>query len=254
MATDGYFVACLARSEAELTSLAAEHEHLHAVVADVTDEAALDATIDRVLEAYGPCAVLVNNAGYGLRAAVEEIPLDQFRRQMAVNVFSCVQLIQKVLPGMRQAKSGCIVNISSVAGRISTPFGGAYCGTKFALEALSDALRVEVKPFGVRVVLIEPGPVKTHFLSAAAVVSDDILENPDSPYAKGYSGMLAQLKDLHSGAWSTDAVVDIVMRSIRNENPSARYGAHDWILTLAIQLRNFSPRLLDYMLARRMGL
>jgi len=254
MAREGYVVACLARSKVDLDALAAEHEHLHAVVADVTDAEGLEAAIDGVLDAHGPCVVLVNNAGYGLRAAVEEIPLDQFRRQMEVNVFSCVRLIQKVLPGMRAARNGCIVNVSSVAGRIATPFSGAYCATKFGLEALSDALRLEVKSLGIRVILIEPGPVKTNFVTAAAEVSDDILENPSSPYSKGYAGMLAQLNQMHSGAWTTEAVVDVTMRAIQSPNPKARYGTHDWLLTLAINLRKFSPGLLDYMLMRRMGL
>jgi len=223
-------------------------------VADVTDRDGLEVAIDTLLEAHGPCEVLVNNAGYGLRAAVEEIPLDTFRRQMEVNVFSCVRLIQKVLPGMRAARSGCIVNISSVAGRISTPFSGAYCATKFGLEALSDALRVEVRSYGIRVVLIEPGPVKTNFVAAAAEVSDAILENPASPYSQGYGGMLEQLRTLHDGAWTPDAVADITVRAIRNPHPKARYGAHDWLLSLAIALRSWSPRLLDALLARRMKL
>lgn len=247
-------MACLARSRDDLETLSATHEHLHAVVADVTDRDGLEAAIDALLETHGPCEVLVNNAGYGLRAAVEEIPLDSFRRQMEVNVFSCVRLIQKVLPGMRAARSGCIVNISSVAGRISTPFSGAYCATKFGLEALSDALRVEVRSFGIRVVLIEPGPVKTNFIVAAAEVSDEILENPTSPYAHGYGGMLAQLRTLHDGAWTPEAVADITLRAIQSPNPKARYGAHDWLLSLAIALRAWSPRLLDTLLARRMKL
>ncbi len=247
-------MACIARSRADLEAVAAEHEHLHAVIADVTDREGLEVAVDEILERHGRCEVLINNAGYGLRSAVEEIPMDQFRRQMEVNVFSCVRLIQKVLPGMRQARSGCIVNISSVAGRVATPYSGAYSATKFGLEALSDALRLELKPFGIRVVLIEPGPVKTNFVTAAANVSDDILENPTSPYSKGYSVMMAQLNKMHAGAWTTDAVADITLRAIASPNPAARYGAHDWFLTLVINLRTLSPRLLDYLLSRRMKL
>ena len=124
--------------------------------------------------------VLVNNAGYGQLGPIEEIPADKLRRQLEVNVVGLVAFTQPFLPGMRGRGTGTIVNVSSVAGRVAAPFMGAYNASKFALEGLSDSMRVELGSFGVRVVLIEPGPIRTDFGRAA----DDVREEgPYSAYA-----------------------------------------------------------------------
>lgn len=254
LAQQGYTVAAIARAESELKALAAQHEAILAVPLDLTDPVATDQVIGALLAERGPCAVLVNNAGAGLRAAVEEIPLEVWRRQFELNLFSGARLTQLVLPGMREARRGHIQNISSVAGLLSTPFSGAYCATKFALEAMSDALRLEVAPWGIHVTLIEPGPVKTHFLEAAAEVSDPILDDARSPYAAFYEGMRRHLGDLHADAWPVERVVDICVSAIGSPSPRPRYGAYSWLLALAIRLKALVPGLLDRVLARRMGL
>lgn len=250
LARGGHTVAAVARSEAELRAL----EGVLPVPLDLTDPEAVDRVVGALLQAHGPCGVLVNNAGMGLRAAVEEIPMDAWRRQFELNLFSCARLTQLVLPGMRAARRGHIQNISSVAGLLSTPFSGAYCATKYALEAMSDALRLEVAPFGVRVTLIEPGPVKTHFLEAAAAASDAILEDPGSAYAAPYRAMLAQLGSLHAGAWPIERVADICMGAIESPAPRARYAAYSWQLAMVLRLRAVAPGLVDGVMARRMGL
>jgi NAD(P)-dependent dehydrogenase (short-subunit alcohol dehydrogenase family) len=148
---------------------------------DVTDDASLRAGVDAVLAESGRIDLLVNNAGYGSYGAVEDVPLSEARAQFEVNVFGAAALIAQVLPGMRERRSGTIVNISSMGGRIHTPMGAWYHATKFALEALSDSLRLEVAPFGIRVVVVEPGAIRTEWGQIAA---DNLRAvSGDGPYA-----------------------------------------------------------------------
>jgi NADP-dependent 3-hydroxy acid dehydrogenase YdfG len=134
---------------------------------DVTDEASMTAAVKTVEDAEGAVGVLVNNAGYSQSGAVESIPMDAVRKQFETNVFGLVRMCQLVLPAMREQRWGRIINLSSMGGRLVFPGGGYYHATKYAVEALSDALRFEVKGFGVAVVLIEPGLIKTEFGTAA---------------------------------------------------------------------------------------
>ena len=141
---------------------------IHTLALDVTDEASMTEAVTAVETAAGPVAVLVNNAGYGLYGPVEQLPMDEIRRQFETNFFGLVRLTQLVLPGMRSRGKGRILNVSSMGGRITLPGGAFYHASKYAVEALSDALRMEVAQFGIDVVLIEPGPVKTPWNDIAA--------------------------------------------------------------------------------------
>ncbi len=252
LCTEGWTVAALARDADALDALAEAHPGVVPVACDLTDPGpALEEALSALFAAHGPCTLLINNAGFGLRAAVEEIPLALWRRQFELNLFATARLAQAVLPGMRAAGEGCIVNVSSVAGRIATPYSGAYAATKFALEAASDALRLEVAPFGISVILVEPGPVATSFLAAAGEASDAILDRAGSPYASGYGVLRAQLDGLHGAAWPSERVVDRMMAAITSSSPPARVVCCDRSLRLALWLRALAPGLLDRLLARR---
>lgn len=141
---------------------------INVLALDVTDDASMQAGIDSIISMSGRIDVLVNNAGYGSYGAVEDVSLQEARTQFDVNVFGAVRLIQLVLPHMRRNRSGTIVNITSMGGKIHTPLGAWYHGTKFALEAISDCLRMEVQPFGIDVVVVEPGGIKTEWAGIAA--------------------------------------------------------------------------------------
>ncbi len=130
---------------------------------DVTDDASMVAGVQRILDERGRLDVLVNNAGYGAYGAVEDVPIDEARRQFEVNVFGLARLVQLVTPHMRAQRTGRIVNISSIGGRFYEPLGAWYHATKFAVEGFSDSLRVELAPFGIEVVLVEPGPIRTEW-------------------------------------------------------------------------------------------
>ncbi len=152
---------------------------------DVTDGDQVGAVVDRLIEETGEIDCLINNAGYAKYAPTEDVPLAEFHRQFDVNLYGPYRLIQAVLPHMREQENGTIINVSSVNGRITHPLGGAYSGSKYALEAVSDALRVETAGFGIDVVLVEPGPVDTSFDERAdseAVPEDERTPAYDSLY------------------------------------------------------------------------
>ena len=155
----GYTVYGAARRVEKIEELASEG--VKALSLDVTDEASMEAAVQQIIDAEGRIDVLINNAGYGSYGAIEDVPIDEARRQFEVNLFGLARLTQLVLPHMRARGSGRILNISSMAGRITSPLGAWYHATKYALEAFSDALRMEVEEFGIDVVIIEPGGIKT---------------------------------------------------------------------------------------------
>ena len=162
----GLTVYATARQVDSLAGLA--RQGIRTLALDVTDEASMTAAVAAIEDAAGPVGVLVNNAGYGLYGPVEQLPMDEIRRQFETNFFGLVRLTQLVLPGMRRRGRGRILNVSSMGGRITLPGGAFYHASKYAVEGLSDALRMEVAQFGIDVVLIEPGPVKTPWNDVAA--------------------------------------------------------------------------------------
>ena len=157
----GFEVYAVARRFERMAALAATG--VHTFTMDVTDDASMVAGIERVIGETGRIDVLVNNAGYGSYGAVEDVPIEEARRQFEVNVFGLARSCQLVTPHMREAESGRIINISSIGGKFYEPLGAWYHATKFAVEGFSDSLRVELRPFGIDVVLIEPGPIKTEW-------------------------------------------------------------------------------------------
>ena len=157
----GYVVYAAARRVDRMAHLA--DAGIKPVMLDVTDDASMVGLVETVLAESGHIDVLVNNAGYGSYGSLEEVPLDEARRQFEVNVFGLARLTQLVLPGMRAQRSGHVVNISSMGGKIYFPLGAWYHATKFAVEGLSNSLRMEVAPFGIQVVVIEPGGIATEW-------------------------------------------------------------------------------------------
>jgi NAD(P)-dependent dehydrogenase (short-subunit alcohol dehydrogenase family) len=191
---------------------------------DVTDEESMRAGVAAVEEAEGSVGALVNNAGYSQSGAVETIPMDELRRQFETNVFGLVRMCQLVLPGMRKAGRGRIVNISSMGGRLVFPGGGAYHGTKYAVEAISDAMRFEVRGFGVHVSVIEPGLIKTSF-GETAVGS---VPQEDGPYAEFNTAVAAATAGAYDGAFGKlgggpDAVAKAIEKAITSRRPRTRY-------------------------------
>jgi NADP-dependent 3-hydroxy acid dehydrogenase YdfG len=167
---------------------------------DVTDEDSMRAAVDEVQRAEGGVGVLVNNAGYSQGGAIEQVPLEAVRRQFETNVFGLIALTQLVLPGMREQHWGKVVNIGSMGGRLTFPGAGLYHATKYSLEAISDALRFEVKGFGIDVVLIEPGLIVTEFAATAVARASEAGEDTaDGPYTKFDSKLAALTTGVYEG-------------------------------------------------------
>ncbi len=190
---------------------------------DVTCPESADEAVALTLRQFGRLDVLVNNAGYALRGALEEIPVEQAQQMFEVNVFGVLRLIRAVAPAMRRQGAGRIINISSIAGKLSTPANGAYSAAKFALEALSDALRLELAPFGVQVVVVEPGAIKTHFDETAQAQAQAILSNPSSPYQPLYQKSDQFAASMRQQEAGPEAVSLVIQQAIEAPRPKARY-------------------------------
>ena len=192
---------------------------------DVTQPESINQAVERTLQQFGRIDVLVNNAGYAIRGAVEEIPIEQAQQLFDVNVFGVMRVIQAVAPHMRQYKAGRIINVSSVVGKLVTPANGAYSASKFALEALSDALRLELAPFGIRVVLIEPGSIKTQFHATVEANAQATFANPASPYQALYRRYEQVTADMRRKEPGPEVVSRVVQQAIEASRPKARYVA-----------------------------
>ena len=190
---------------------------------DVTDEASMKAGVKTLLDAEGRIDVLINNAGYGYFGAVENVPMDDARNQMEVNVFGLARLCQLVLPTMRAQHSGRIINTASVAGRAVFYYGGWYHVSKYAVESLSDAMRMELKPFGIDVVIIEPGAIKTNW---GIIAADHLIESSKgTAYEQTGTMMANNLRNMYlSNTISDPAVVrKAIVRAVNARRPCTRY-------------------------------
>lgn len=190
---------------------------------DVTNEDSMVSCVNSILEAEGRIDVLVNNAGYGSYGAIEDVPLEEARRQLDVNLFGLARMTQLVLPSMRKNHFGKIVNISSMAGKISTPFGAWYHATKFAVEGFSDCLRMEVAPFGIDVVVVEPGGIKTDW----GIIAANNLKKTSSTGAYNSTANLvsdAMIK-MYSGDNLTkpEVIAKTIVKSVTVRKPKTRY-------------------------------
>ncbi len=217
---NGYTVYAGARRVGKMKDLEALGARILAL--DVTEEASVQSAADEVFKNGGRLDILINNAGYGAHGAVEDVPMAEARRQFEVNVFGLARLTQLVLPHMRAAGGGTIINISSIAGKITMPAGGWYHASKHAVEAYSDALRLEVAQFGIKVVLIEPGPIKTEWDNTALVN----LEKYSG--AGAYAPMVRRLTEkfragYREGAPGPEVVAEVILKALRANSPAARY-------------------------------
>lgn len=218
----GYTVYGAARRVEKIEELASEG--VKALSLDVTDEASMEAAVQQIIDAEGRIDVLINNAGYGSYGAIEDVPIDEARRQFEVNLFGLARLTQLVLPHMRARGSGRILNISSMAGRITSPLGAWYHATKYALEAFSDALRMEVEEFGIDVVIIEPGGIKTPWGFIAADHLEESSRN--GVYAEQAQRVAANMRKLYSPSSNLSeptVISNAILRALEARRPKTRY-------------------------------
>ena len=221
LAAAGWTVYASARSLEAVDDLAG----CRPVRLDVTDDESMQAAVERIEREEGAVGVLVNNAGYSQSGAVEGVPLDEARRQFETNVFGLMRLTQLVLPGMREQRWGRIVNVSSMGGELTFPGGGWYHASKHAIEALSDALRFEVAGFGIDVVVIQPGLIRTGFAEAAV----GSMEVGDGPYGRFDAAVGAATAGAYDGAFAhrlgggPETVAKAIEQAVTAKRPRTRY-------------------------------
>ena len=224
LARDGYFTYATMRDvkKADTIKKIAEKENLplKVIELDVDDEDSAENAVKTVMEEKQRIDVLVNNAGWGIWGTAEDVSIEEFRAQFETNFFSVVRMIQKVAPFMRKQGNGDIVNISSVAGRIGFPVSTAYISSKFAIEGLSESLRYELGPFGVNVIIIEPGVIKTNFFdsmrTAKKVDQSDVYRDITIKVMSGVK-MMAEM------GTPPKEVADVIIKSLKEEKPLPRY-------------------------------
>src|SRR5712692_8151218 len=260
LAESGYRVFAAGRSRAKREALdqAARERRLplETIEMDVCDDASVARALAEVRSQAGPMDVLVNNAGIGYIAPMEEITMEHLRQQFETNFFGVVRVTQAVLPEMRARRSGRIINVSSVAGKLALPLFGAYSGSKFALEGMTDALRLEVYPFGIGVVLIEPGYIPTNFQVRSAELSSPYAAAAEGgPYAKVYQNFRRSRKKSTAGArYTPEDCARVVLRALRDNPPQPRYTVTRHALVARWAKRLLSDRALDRSLIRAFGL
>ncbi|HKN31071.1 MAG TPA: oxidoreductase [Roseiarcus sp.] len=245
---DGYEVFAGARRLERMAPL--ERLGARLIFLDLADDASIVSAVETIANAAGRLDVLVNNAGYGCLGALEDVPLAEGRRQFEVCLFGLARLCQLALPIMRSQGAGRIVNVGSMVGRFGEPFGAWYHAAKFAVEGLSDCLRMEAAPFGVHVIVIEPGTIRTEF---SRIAGESLLrasgETAYAPYARRHAKMLAR-NDASKVPSSPEGVARTIVRAVRAARPRARYptGA---AARLMLIFRRFAPDwLFDFVMWR----
>ena len=196
---------------------------INTIALDVTNEDSMSACVDTILKKEGRIDVLVNNAGYGSYGAIEDVSLEEARRQLEVNLFGLARMTQLVLPSMRKHKFGKIVNLSSMAGKVTTPFGAWYHATKFAVEGFSDCLRMETSSFGIDVIIIEPGAIQTDW---GIIAADNLTNNSSNgAYKKSANEVAHYLKNNYSGTNLTkpESIAKTIAKSVTVSKPKTRY-------------------------------
>lgn len=219
-----------------------------AVQLDITNEEQIESAVKQVRLEQGKIDVLINNAGYAVYGTVEEVPIEMARRQFEVNIFYLASLTQKVIPVMREAKSGTIINISSMGGKMYTPLGAWYHATKHALEGWSDCLRLELSTFGIDVVIIEPGGIATEF---GDVFQENLQgDTQNGPYAHMLQKVIEATKAMNSKNQlsSPGVITNLIDKAVHSKKPKTRYVAGAFAKPLMFMRKYFGDRIFDKLL------
>jgi NAD(P)-dependent dehydrogenase (short-subunit alcohol dehydrogenase family) len=249
----GHRVLATARNVADLTEIT-RPPSIETAPLDVTDAASIEAAVRRARAVGGRLDAVVHAAGYARYGALEDVSPEEWRAQFDVNFFGAIDLTRAALPALREAGGGTIVMVSSVGGRVVVPFAAPYCSSKHALEAVADSLRVEVAPFGIRVVVVEPGPVPTRFADKARDLVAPLLSRP-GPYRPLYAGAERAMNgDFQKGGASAETVARVVVDAIEARRPRTRYRVAAMARVL-IPLRRVLPdRAVDALMRRSLGM
>lgn len=221
----GYEVISVARRKDRLEDMAKDNRAIIPYRADLSDPKQVEKLCAYIKDLARPLSVLVNNAGYSIRGVVEEAPMAAIRRMFEVNVFTLIRLTQAVLKGMRRKRAGTIVNLSSVVGKFTFPGSGPYAAAKHAVESITDALRHEVAPFGIRVIVVRPGPIATEFNDVATEMTGDVIATADKDNRPIYEATGAAFGKMFSQMVlpGPEDVAKVIVEAITADKPKAAY-------------------------------
>lgn len=227
LSKEGFQVIALARRGERLSELASQAQNIIPRRIDLSDGPVLESFCSELSGLSEPVSVLINNAGISLRGGLEDVPLSSIRRVFEVNFFALIRVTQACLPGMRRLRRGTIVNLSSMVGKFPFPLNGVYSASKHAVEAISDALRMEVRPFGIRVVTIRPGAIATEFNDTANQLTGDLLSRTDPDYKPVYQAYGAGMAKLFStiSIPGPEIIANIILEAVLSDAPKAAYSA-----------------------------
>jgi len=256
LAKEGYRVIASARREERLTELANENPNIIPRPVDLSNAEALETFCQDISSLSEPVSVLINDAGYSLRGAVEDVSIPSIRRLFEVNLFALIRVTQACLPGMRRLRKGTIINLSSIIGKFPFPTSGPYAATKHAVEAISDALRIEVRPFGIRVVTIRPGVIATEFNQVANQLTGDLLSRTDPDYKPVYQAYGAGMGKLFANLSipGPELVAKTILEAVLSDSPKASYAVGPLVEEILGQRLRLDDDAFTAFLAEKTGL
>jgi short-subunit dehydrogenase len=227
LAENGFQVIAAARRMDRLKELADQVQGIIPKQVDLSEPENLEGFCTYLSDLKNPVSVLINNAGYSVRGALEDVPIKDIRRLFEVNLFAMIRVTQACLPGMRGLRSGTIINLSSMVGKFIFPMSGVYAATKHAVEAISDALRIELRPLGIRVVTIRPGVIATEFNEVGNRMTGDLMARTDPDYKPIYETSGAAAGKMFAGITlpGPDLIADIIIKAVLSDAPKAVYSA-----------------------------
>jgi len=225
LAKEGFQVIAAARRKERLDELAKQNPNIVPRPVDLSDSKALDDFSRELLSLSEPVTVLINNAGFSLRGTIEDVSVSAVRSLFEVNLFALIKVTQACLPGMRRLRKGTIVNLSSIVGKFPFPTSGPYSATKHAVEAISDALRMEVRPFGIRVITIRPGVIGSEFNETANRLTGDLLSRTDPDYKTVYQTYGAGMGKLFTNVTvpGPELIADLILEAVLSDSPKPVY-------------------------------
>jgi short-subunit dehydrogenase len=245
----GYKVYAVARRVGNMKEL--EALDIKTAFMDITDDDSIDAVVTSILHTEGRLDILINNAGFGLYGAFEEVSIQEARRQLDVNLIGLARLTQVVIPVMRNQKSGKIINISSIGGKMVGPFGAWYHVSKFGVEALSDALRLELKPFGIDVIVIQPGGIQSEW---SGIAMNNLKSTAhDNIYESAIMKVLSSNEKLEKQYSNPAVIARLILKAIQSKRPKTRYNG-GYMAGFILFIRRIVPdRIIDKMIMSKIS-
>jgi len=227
LAEKGFQVIAAARRMDRLNELADQYQGITPKQVDLSQPEDTEAFCRYISDLPRPVSVLINNAGYSIRGALEDVSIEAIKRLFEVNLFALIRITQACLPGMRNLRKGTIVNLSSIVGKFTFPGSGIYAAAKYAVEGITDALRMELAPFGIRVVAIRPGPIATEFNEVGNKLTGDLMARTDPDYKPIYQTAGAATGKMFAGLSipGPDLIADLILEAVLSDTPKAIYSA-----------------------------